>query len=241
METQEVSTAQIAKMPLHAITEMLGKEGLVRRFDYEVGRLAVADRQEVNDAFLVSNELHANDPRQREPYINHPLRVASRMMVHYAVKDPDVIAAGLMHDCAEDHYRELTPFGLTPNKDAAIDTIEVWFNDRVARLVASVTNPNFDPDRDKNEQYIEHLKHVVDLPDPWPSVIKLSDFTDNATGLIYTDNAFMVKKLSRKYLPVVPVLRAALNRNDFPLDHSVVSHIDGQLDLTTERLSLMAA
>jgi hypothetical protein len=59
------------------------------------------------------------------------------------------------------------------------------FGPRVAGLVAAVTNPDYEPGRDKNEQYREHVARSLDTS-PWARVIKASDFTDNGVGLIHT-------------------------------------------------------
>ncbi len=36
--------------------------------------------------------------RQREPYVNHLLRVALRIICHYGVDDVEVICAAVLHD-----------------------------------------------------------------------------------------------------------------------------------------------
>src|SRR5690606_10935326 len=98
MEKDRILEAQVATMPLHAITEMLGVEGLVQRFSYEVSKFDLEAQYRINQAFIVANALHVDDVRSREPYINHLVRVSTRIMVHYDVKDPDVICAALLHD-----------------------------------------------------------------------------------------------------------------------------------------------
>ena len=58
------------------------------------------------------------------------------------------------------------------------------FGDRTAALVAAVTNPGWEPGRDKHEQYREHVTASL-AACPWARVIKASDFTDNAVGIIH--------------------------------------------------------
>ena len=53
----------LARMPLHAITSVLG------------------------EALALASRLHARDRRQREPYANHLLRVTIRILSHYRVSD----------------------------------------------------------------------------------------------------------------------------------------------------------
>ena len=63
-----------------------------------------------------------------------------------------MIAAALLHDTVEDHAAELASEGTTV---AALGALTARFGPRVAELVALVTNPEYEPDRDKNEQYRE--------------------------------------------------------------------------------------
>lgn len=228
-------------MPLHAISETLGTEGLIQRFSIEVSHgLEVAGQHQANQALIVANQLHFSDQRVREPYVNHVLRVATRMMAHYEVRDPDVIGAGLLHDSVEDHAKDLAAANSVSPKQEALATLSQWFNPRVSAIVGGVTNPEFDPAGDKSKQYLAHLEQLVGAKDPWLLVVKLSDFTDNATGLIYTSGP-KVPKLAAKYLPAIPIFRGALERADMPLSPAVVQHISGQLDLTQDRLTQLAA
>src|SRR5215831_9890704 len=97
----------LARMPLHDITETLGPDGLRRRLEIEVDKLPAEVRPRIRDAEALASRLHRDDRRSREPYVNHLLRVAIRVMHHYRVDDPDVICAALLHDAVEDHASEL--------------------------------------------------------------------------------------------------------------------------------------
>src|SRR5580658_8954937 len=101
----------VATMPLHAITSTYGEEGLRERFAAEIASLPDEDRRRLTQALDLAARLHAADRREREPYINHLLRVAIRIMSHYQVDDADVACAALLHDCVEDHAGELAPGG----------------------------------------------------------------------------------------------------------------------------------
>jgi hypothetical protein len=97
----------LATMPLHAITSTYGEQGLRERFAVEIETLPEQDQRRLNQALDLAARLHAGDRREREPYVNHLLRVAIRIMSHYGVRDPDVITAALLHDAVEDHPAEL--------------------------------------------------------------------------------------------------------------------------------------
>jgi hypothetical protein len=187
-------------------------------------------------ALDLASRLHAADRRDREPYVNHLLRVAIRIMSYYGVRDADVICAALLHDAVEDHPAELAGSG-QGDQQAALGVLAAEFGPRVAELVGAVTNPPFAPDRDEHEQY---RKHVADsLRDsPWARVIKASDFTDNGVGLIHSTGP-RLRRLASKYAPLVPVLRDLIARPDTPLDAAAKEHILSQLDRAAERFAAL--
>src|SRR6201985_466090 len=172
----------VATMPLHAITSTYGEEGLRARFAVELERWPGPDQRRLNQALALAGRLHDADRREREPYVNHLLRVAIRVMSHYGVDDADVVCAALLHDAVEDHAAELAPDG---TREAAFAALAEEFGPRGAGLVAAGTTPQYAPDRDAHEQYREHVADSL-RRHPWARVIKASDFTDNGVGLIHT-------------------------------------------------------
>jgi hypothetical protein len=223
----------LATMPLHAITSTYGEEGLRERFAVEIESLPEQDQRRLNQALDLASRLHANDRREREPYVNHLLRVAIRIMSHYGVHDADVICAALLHDAVEDHAAELT--GGVDDSDAALAVLAAEFGPRVAELVGAVTNPEYTPDRDVHEQYREHVAESL-RADPWARVIKASDFTDNGVGLIHTTGP-RVRTLAGKYAPLVPILRELIDLPDTPLEAPARQHILAQLDRAADRFA----
>jgi len=222
----------LATMPLHAITATYGEQGLRERFAAEIAGFDDAERRRLEDALDLAARLHAGDRRQNEPYLNHPLRVAIRIMSHYGIRDPDVIVAALLHDAVEDHAAELAPDGRT---ESALAALAERFGPRVAELVAAVTNPEWDPGRDRHVQYREHVAASLDAS-PWARVIKASDFTDNGAGLLYTTGP-RVPDLADKYAQLVPVLRELISRPDTPLDRRARQRVLDQLDRAEERFA----
>jgi hypothetical protein len=229
----------LAAMPLHAITSTYGEAGLRDRFAAEIASWPEADRLRLDRALDLAARLHAADRRDREPYLNHLLRVAIRIMSYYRVHDADVTCAALLHDTVEDHATELagSAEGADPraSQRAALTALKAEFGPRVAELVGAVTNPPFAPDRDVHEQYREHV--AESLRDcPWARVIKASDFTDNGAGLIHTTGPRLYR-LADKYAPLVPVLRDLIARPDTPLDAAVKERILAQIDRAAERFA----
>jgi (p)ppGpp synthase/HD superfamily hydrolase len=229
----------LLSMPLHAITEVYGEAGLRDRFALELAEFPPDDRAQLRAALDLASKLHADDRRVREPYINHLLRVAIRIIRYYGITDVDVLTAALLHDAVEDHPAELG--GVAPElshtelTEAAIAELARRFGPRVAELVRSVTNPEYDSERDRNEQYRLHVAQSLDR-DPWARVIKVSDFTDNGVGVIHTtyDKA---RSAAAKYRPLVPALRELVGRPDTPLSLAAKDHILDQLDLAEERFA----
>jgi hypothetical protein len=222
----------LATMPLHAITATYGEEGLRERFALEISSFPEADQRRLERALELAARLHAGDRRQREPYLNHLLRVAIRIMDHYGVRDPDVVCAALLHDAVEDHPGELAPGG---GQEAALAVLAAEFGPRVAELVAAVTNPEWRPGQDKHEQYREHVAASLENC-PWARVIKVSDFTDNGVGLIHSTGDTL-ERLAGKYAPLVPILRDLVARPDTPLSDEAKAHILRQLDQAAERFA----
>jgi hypothetical protein len=236
METVEPEL--VRTMPLHAITELHGEAGLRRRFELEIEGLPAHDRAVLGEALALADELHRDDRRTREPYVNHLLRSAIRVLAYYRVTDVDVVAATLLHDSVEDHAAEI--IGLVADGEPtdaqmrqALDVLAARFNPRVSSLVGAVTNPPSEPGVDRHEQYRAHVAESL-AAEPWARVIKASDFTDNGVGLIYT-TAERQTPLANKYRPLVPVLRELIARPDTPLDDEVKAHIQEQLDLAQTR------
>lgn len=226
--------AYLATMPMHAITEVYGEDGLRERYRLEIQRFDPAERQRLVEALELATRLHKDDRRVREPYVNHLLRVAIRVMHHYEVSDVDVIVAAVLHDTVEDHPDELAGVpGATA--EAALAVLAARFGTRTAQLVAAVTNPVYDPDVDKHTQYRQHVRDSLER-EPWARVLKVSDFTDNGVGVIHTTGP-KVASSAAKYRPLVPVLRELVARPDTPLSRLVKQHIFRQLDLAEERFA----
>jgi hypothetical protein len=105
----------------------------------------------------------------------------------------------------------------------------------VAELVSAVTNPQYVPGRDPDEQYREHVADSL-RDNPWARVIKVSDFTDNGAGLMHTTGP-RVHRLAGKYAPLVPVLAELIARPDTPLSAAAKERISAQLDRAADRFA----
>ena len=225
----------VTVMPLHAVTAMYGEQGLRARFAAEIARFPdPAGQEQAARALQLAGDLHAGDRRQREPYVNHLLRVALRITCHYGVDDIDVICAALLHDAVEDHAAGLAAGG----RAGAVAALAAGFGPRAAGLVDAVTNPDWVPGVDRDQQYRAHVADSL-AASPWARVIKASDFTDNGVGLIHTSGP-KAARLARKYAPLVPVLASLIARPDTPLPPPVKARILGQFVAAQERFAVIA-
>src|SRR6202042_3803659 len=110
-------------------------------------------RRKIKQALQLAGRLHAIDHRQREPFVNHLLRVALRIIVHYEVSDADVVCAALLHDSVEDHADDMSSAG----RPGAFAMLTACFGPRVTRLVESVTTPADTAGADEHDRYRAHV------------------------------------------------------------------------------------
>ena len=175
---------------LHAKVPTADKEGFIaidpepeelQAFDYLIrhlaGVLSERDFETVTKAYVVASYAHRNQRRQSgEPYMIHPLAVTT-ILYETLHMDVDTLAAGLLHDVAED-----TEFG--------IDYIRAQFGPAVAALVDGVTklkrirdlsNPQSGMADSKAESLRKMFLAMVE--DPRVVLIKLADRLHNMRTL----------------------------------------------------------
>lgn len=157
----------------------------------------------------------------KDPYVNHPLRNALRLL-RYGVTDIAVVIAAILHDTLEDCEAEMARAGGYPEGgdqygipayDYAYGYIELSFGDDVAMLVEYVTNPEWIPGStkaEKREQYISNVSEEIKNPRVW--LVKFADWVDNAAGLYHNvGGKEMVEHLTAKYLPLADIFLREFN------------------------------
>jgi guanosine-3',5'-bis(diphosphate) 3'-pyrophosphohydrolase len=97
-----------------------------------------------------------------EPYINHPLEVASLLANVGKVEDYDVLIAALLHDTVEDT-------GVTSEE------LTELFGEKVSGYVSEVTDDKSLPKAERKQLQIEHAPHLSD----GAKQIKLADKISN--------------------------------------------------------------
>jgi (p)ppGpp synthase/HD superfamily hydrolase len=233
-----VTNEQLTAMAMHVVDATWGTEGLRTMLKATIASSSETDRAAILRAEGIAARLHAGDLRTGgRPYVNHLLRVAIRVAKYYNVNDPDVLCAALLHDAVEDHPEGLAELASSAERDlgmteAALAMLARAFNDRVAGLVRALTNPDMDPSLPLAERDEIYRAHVIESleRDTWARVIKISDFTDNGAGVMWTVTGDRRKRLAAKYAPLVPSMIDFATRPDTPLGSGARRRIVAQME-----------
>ncbi len=140
-----------------------------------VERIKAVDKQydvdKIMQAYRLADEAHKGQLRSSgDPYISHPLAVAS-ILVDYCM-DTDTIVSALLHDVVED--TEIT-----------LEEIKKKFGDDVALMVDGVTKIGLVPLNTKEEQQAENIRKILMAmsKDIRVIIIKLADRLHNMRTL----------------------------------------------------------
>lgn len=217
---------------------------LVFELDRETSRVMPENSELITSAATMASFLHREQTRMvrgdlpRVPYIEHPLRVALRL-IRWGVRDGELIAAALLHDVAEDCADELVArFG--QSGQSALDVLTRLYGERVSLLVSHVTNPT------DGTSYQVHLAALV-ASGSEALLIKASDLKDNAGSIRHQmghgKDAKMLKMLG-KYLPIVSLVAHGLVDISFAgipsLSHGAITHASEDLTQLGHELKVLA-
>ncbi|HEY9715494.1 MAG TPA: HD domain-containing protein, partial [Chroococcales cyanobacterium] len=151
-------------------------KGIIRhRLMLALEDLTHPDQLLVTRALKLAEEVHARqyrrplkiDPLLKIAYINHPMRVALILIEEMQQKNPDLIAAALLHDVVEDSNGKVTTAML-----------EQEFGRTVALMVSVLTKPPVDKKIPRAKQLETYHERVVNA-NSQTRLIKLCDRTDN--------------------------------------------------------------
>lgn len=130
----------------------------------------------------------AHDDKQQvrkytgEPYTVHLANVAGHLSM--VTNDPEIIAAGLLHDTLED-------------TDLTEAEIEYHFGARVLRLVKEVTDVSKPSDGNRKVRKALDRAHLA-VASPDGKTIKLADLIDNTSTIVKYDRNFAKVYLREK-------------------------------------------
>jgi guanosine-3',5'-bis(diphosphate) 3'-pyrophosphohydrolase len=95
---------------------------------------------------------------EASPYINHPIALAEILAGEGGVTDAEVLAAALLHDTIED-------------TDTSLEELRAEFGERIAAMVAEVTDDKSLPKAERKRLQIVHAAGVS----PGAKLVKLAD------------------------------------------------------------------
>ena len=139
------------------------------------------------------------------PYINHPIALASILVVEAGITDPDVLCAALLHDTIED-------------TETSRDELEQHFGAVIAGIVSEVTD---DKNLEKQQRKRLQIEHAHTLS-PGAGLVKLADKIANLRDMAKSPPANWDLKRRQEYFDwakavvdeirdVPPVLRNLFN------------------------------
>lgn len=120
-----------------------------------------------------------------EPYINHPKRVAEKLL-SYGIIDQQALAAALLHDCIEDEDVR----GMTMPEHVIADEC----GDKVLRWVKLLTNTETG---NRAQRKAKAALRIAGAPAP-VRAIKLADVMDNCKDVADADPGFAEKYIAEK-------------------------------------------
>lgn len=158
------------------MTSQTGAAGTaVKTFEQLVEKIRASEKpydlEKITQAYKVAEKAHEGQLRTSgDPYITHPLAVAS-ILLDYCM-DTDTICAALLHDTVED--TDVTP-----------DELRKKFGEDVALMVDGVTKIGLVPLVSKEEQQAENIRKILMAmsKDIRVIIIKLADRLHNMRTL----------------------------------------------------------
>jgi (p)ppGpp synthase/HD superfamily hydrolase len=119
-----------------------------------------------------------------EPYIYHPIEVASQLVDHYGTVSPEILCAALLHDTVEDC--EVTFTEIEREFGVEVRNLVFWLTDVCPKAWGNRAT--------RKDLEVEKLRHgPVDA-----QVIKLSDMWSNTKSIVAHDPNFAVTYLQEK-------------------------------------------
>lgn len=148
--------------------------------------LGEASLTKIFAALRFAAEKHTRQRRKGDgqtPYINHPVGVLELLWRVGGVRDPEVLAASLLHDAVED-------------TDATLDEIGEAFGPEVRALVAEITDDKHLPKAERKRLQIERAPALS----PGAKLIRLADKSLNVYDVAYAPPAGWPYERRAEYL-----------------------------------------
>lgn len=164
-------------------------------------------------AYHFAAEAHGTQTRRYtgEPYILHPIRVASTVSYSYRNASPQVrstaVSAALLHDVVED----------TP---VTISEICGKFGKQIGKLVFFLTDVSRPDDGNREHRKMLDRWHICGAPS-MAKTIKLADLIDNTASIVDHDPDF-----ARVYMKEKALLLRVMGGGDYKLRNQCTALLD---------------
>lgn len=155
-------------------------------------------------AICFAGEKHATQLRkdkQQTPYIEHLFAVCSELLLVGKVTDPEVLAAGFLHDTLED-------------TETTREELESIFGRRVRMLVEEVSDDKSLPKEERKRLQIEHAARLSKDA----ALIKLADKISNVSDVIFNPPRDWDIKRREDYLTWAEAVVSASQRVNLMLE-----------------------
>ena len=160
----------------------------------------------ISSAAYLHNGQTRSAPRagmKRPPYVEHPLRVASRLS-RIGAKDSDLLNSAVLHDVVEDCSEKIA----TTKRDALVE-LATRFGETATSTIARLTI-------NEETTYMQQVSAAISA-DPRALLVKVSDWIDNAGSLHHLPN--LPTRLVKKYQPLADVFLYELDHASNEVDH----------------------
>lgn len=220
----------------------------------------------IKDAYSLAAELHVDDVRAGEPYINHLLKTAIRGLSRkqLGVADPQLVKALLLHDSVVKHPNELANVGPEVSEERsralALETIRDRFGGSTEQIIIGLTThlPSLDIDHFGSD--IGHADGLFRYGQLIARVGAIAEFTEDVVDLLGDGDKMTPDKdylyLVRKANSYLPIIRTALLKDNemptndlaqfyaadkMPLDDAAREYVAKDLDTAENQIHTILA
>lgn len=213
-------------MPLVKVGIIHGTEGLRKRLHVNLEKAHLEKSELIQSSVKLGTELHVRNRRTYEPYNNHLLRVAIRLIEQAGITDEQMIAAAPLHDSLEDHSGELVqrylgmaaPLDPEDRRLYGYEALRLFAEEHGAEdlpsIVWDVSTPLRPAGASKIQWYLSYIGKLMDSSHPKSRVVKHADFLDNVDAPIDREDPKKRAYLDRKQLGAYVLHLQALEKSD---------------------------
>ncbi len=229
---QDISSCSLVPCPTHSHAEFIR---ILKEADFDEPAIAMIDA-----AYDLSKRAHSDARRSGGGrYFEHCREVALILIQEALVRDPDVIAAALLHDTVEDTniFGSYQLYGVLGVREVARERITRFFNERVADYVLAVTKVHKTGDVDLDTYYTAHYFEALDFAALGAILIKMADRLHNLRSV----EARSIKKQQEQFDEttnvLLPIFERSTQRFNEPHSQRLLPRVRHDNELLGKRLA----